>query len=282
VSASQPLATNDNEKSERNIERAGEFAAVLLAMAGHDLRQPLQVISSTYDRLASRLDTSAEWEYLQRGRLAIAQLVEQLDHLIDASRLYERAGPLQPAAVQLAPLLAGICHDNNELARQKKLRIDVLSSRTAVMSDAVLLDGVLRNLIRNAIKYTPSGGRILVGCRQRGPIVRIEVHDTGIGIPPGDLSRIFEAFHRIDTAYSDGLGLGLFIVRRAVDLLGHHVDVRSTVGRGSCFSILANAASPVGPACLQETRTGTATKHSDQEIMRNGALALPALMTCFV
>jgi signal transduction histidine kinase len=280
VSELEQAATKDDDKGVRNLQRAGEFVAVLLAMAGHDLRQPLQVISSSYGRLAKRLDAGPDWEYLQRGELAIAQLVEQLDHLVDASRLYERAGTIEPMPVPLAPLLAGICRDNGETARQKDLRFDVLSSCTVVMSDAVLLDGVLRNLIRNAIKYTPRGGRILIGCRQRGSVVRIEVHDTGIGIPPDDLTRIFEAFHRVDTTGSEGLGLGLFIVRRAVDLLGHHIDVRSTVGRGSCFAILANAAFAPADSRSQKNRNEAVTEFSDQNTGRGGALALPILMAC--
>jgi len=84
-----------------------------------------------------------------------------------------------------------------------------------VVSDAVLLDGILRNLVHNAVKYTPLGGRILVGCRRRRSHVRIEVHDTGVGIPPEHLCAIFSAFRRNDATGADGIGLGLFIVRRA-------------------------------------------------------------------
>jgi two-component system, OmpR family, phosphate regulon sensor histidine kinase PhoR len=116
----------------------------------------------------------------------------------------------------------------------------------AVMSDAVLLDGILRNLVRNAIKYTRQGGTILLGCRRRGPDVSIEVHDTGIGIPPHHLSKVFDAFHRVDSVDPNGLGLGLFVVRRAVDVLGHRIEVQSRVGRGSSFSILARVALPAG------------------------------------
>jgi signal transduction histidine kinase len=110
------------------------------------------------------------------------------------------------------------------------------------MSDALLLQGILRNLIRNAVKYTGSGGRVVVGCRRRGTLLKIEVHDNGIGIPPDKLSEIFEAFRRLDSTRADGLGLGLFVVRRAVQLLGHEIEVRSEIGRGSCFSVLAEAA----------------------------------------
>jgi two-component system, OmpR family, phosphate regulon sensor histidine kinase PhoR len=109
------------------------------------------------------------------------------------------------------------------------------------MSNSVLLDGILGNLVRNAVKYTEPGGQILIGCRRSSSDVRIDVYDTGIGMAPEQLPRIFEAFHRIDETRGDGLGIGLFVVRRAVALLGHRIEVRSAVGRGSRFSISARA-----------------------------------------
>jgi signal transduction histidine kinase len=109
------------------------------------------------------------------------------------------------------------------------------------MSDPFLLEGILRNLIYNAIKYTPAGGGIVVGCRKAKDAVRIEVHDTGIGISPGNLSKIFEAFSRLDPAASDGLGLGLFIAHHAAESLGHKIEVQSTVGRGSSFAVVIPA-----------------------------------------
>jgi signal transduction histidine kinase len=101
---------------------------------------------------------------------------------------------------------------------------------------------MLRNLIRNAIDYTPPGGAVFVTARRCGSELRIEVRDTGAGIPASALPAIFRAFQRVDESRPDGLGLGLFIVKRAADLLGHRVEVRSTEGRGSCFTIVANAA----------------------------------------
>jgi signal transduction histidine kinase len=109
------------------------------------------------------------------------------------------------------------------------------------MSNPVLLDGILRNLVRNAVKYTEPGGRILIGCRRVGRDIRIDVYDTGIGISPDHLPRIFDAFQRIDSTRPDGLGIGLFVVRRAVHLLGHRVEVRSQPGYGSRFSVFARA-----------------------------------------
>lgn len=234
-------ACHDRGRRERELQRANDFHGVLLAIAGHDLRQPLQSIMSAYEWLARRLDTSSEQEYLRRGMFAIMRLSEQLDLLIEALRLLEHSANIQAAPVALSPIFARLCRDNEELANRKGLALLAHPTRAAVVSEAVLLESILRNLIRNALKYTGPGGRVLVGCRRRGALLKIEVHDTGIGIPPDKLSRVFEAFHRLDSTRADGLGLGLFVVRRAVDLLGHSIEVRSTVGRGSCFSVLAPA-----------------------------------------
>jgi signal transduction histidine kinase len=100
---------------------------------------------------------------------------------------------------------------------------------------------MLRNLIRNAIDYTPAGGRVFVTPRRSESELCIEVRDTGVGIRANTLSTIFRAFQRADESRADGLGLGLFIVKQAADLLGHRVEVRSAEGRGSCFTVVANA-----------------------------------------
>jgi two-component system, OmpR family, phosphate regulon sensor histidine kinase PhoR len=138
-----------------------------------------------------------------------------------------------------------IC-ENADAALAKGIELRVCRTTKVVQSDATLLTAVLRNLVRNALKYTPAGGRILLGCRCRGPETCIEVIDTGVGIPADQFSTIFRAFHRLDSARADGLGIGLFVVRRIVDLLGHAIEVRSRIGRGSRFAVRARTAPEVG------------------------------------
>jgi two-component system, OmpR family, phosphate regulon sensor histidine kinase PhoR len=224
-----------------DFQRASDFQATLLGMAGHDLRQPLQVIQNAYEWLGSRVARASEKARLERGERAIARLTEQLDRLVGALRLYEHTKGMQLVDVLCADLLQRIANENEDTARAKGITLTVVRTSASVLSNPVLLDGILRNLVRNAIKYTQPGGRILIGCRNRGGDVRIDVHDTGVGMAPEHLPRIFEAFQRLDTARADGLGIGLFVVRRAVELLGHRVEVTSKVGRGSRFSILACA-----------------------------------------
>jgi signal transduction histidine kinase len=219
-----------------------DFCAVLLAIAGHDLRQPLQLIIGAHDKLAQFLRGSEQFEELARASDATAQLASMLSQLVEALRLRERSGDDLHRPVPLRPILNGLAAEFAKPTRLKGITFRVTSSRGAALSHPVLLPGMLRNLIRNAIDYTPSGGSVFVTSRRCGAVLRIEVRDTGIGIRANALSTIFRAFQRADESRPDGLGLGLFIVKRAADLLGHRIEVQSTEGRGSCFAIVANSA----------------------------------------
>jgi two-component system, OmpR family, phosphate regulon sensor histidine kinase PhoR len=126
-------------------------------------------------------------------------------------------------------------------ARRRGVDFRLLPTRAVIMSHPMLLDGILRNLARNALDHTLPGGRVLIVCIHCGPTIRIEVHDTGEGIPADQLQSIFEPFFRLDTTRSDGLGLGLFIVKQAAACIGHYIELRSAIGHGSCFSVLAQA-----------------------------------------
>ena len=217
-----------------------DFSATLLAMAGHDLRQPLQVITSAHDVLAQTLDSEEQHEELARAADATAELASMLGQLVGALQLRERSGDdLHP--LPLRPILENLAAEFAEAARLKGITLLFTAMRSTAFSHPVLLTGMLRNLIRNAIDYTPPGGGVFVTSRRRGPELRIEVRDTGVGIRANALSAIFGAFRRTDQSRTDGLGLGLFIVKHAADLLGHRVEVRSAEGRGSSFTVVANA-----------------------------------------
>lgn len=223
-------------------DRPDVFYRTLIAMAGHDLRHPLQVICSVNSLLSRRLRGIAEREYLARSRDASLQVIKQLDGLVEALRVHERGQGISPRPVFLEFLFEKLKREYAVTARDSGLRFQVVRSRAVVMSDMFLLEAILHNLIGNAIKYTPQGGKILVGCRRSKSGFRIEVHDSGIGIAPENMSKIFEAFARLESSASEGLGLGLFIVRHAAVSLGHSVDVRSIQGRGSCFTVGVSSA----------------------------------------
>jgi signal transduction histidine kinase len=221
---------------------AREFQTTLVGMMGHDLRQSLHVIQGTYSLLRSRPEQLPQQTWLDRGERAVTKLTEQLNCLVDAFYLAERTNALETSSVGLGPLFWRLRHDNEDTAIQGGIDLRAVTTSAHVASNPVLLDCVLQNLLTNAIRYTEPGGRILIGCRRSGPEIRIDVYDTGIGIPEQQMPRIFESFTRLAPERSNGLGIGLSIVRRALEVLGHRIEVRSVVGEGSLFSIYAPAA----------------------------------------
>jgi two-component system phosphate regulon sensor histidine kinase PhoR len=221
---------------------AQEFQTTIVGMMGHDLRQSLQVIQGTYSLLRSRQEEMPQQAWLDRGERAVTKLTEQLNCLVDAFYLAERANALEVSPVGLGPLFWRLRYENEDAAIQRGIDFRAFTANTHVMSNQVLLGCILRNLLTNAIRYTEPGGRILIGCRRKGSEIRIDVYDTGIGIPEHQLPRIFESFTRLAPERSNGLGIGLSIVRRALEVLGHRIEVRSVVGEGSLFSIYAPAA----------------------------------------
>ena len=192
-------------ETELDLRRVSDFHAVLLGMAAHDLRQPLQVIQSTYEWLNGRFDAEADRMRLQRGERAVAKLAEQLDQLAAALRLYQHATTMELSPVPLAPLFDSVGAENVEFARQRGIELRVRPTRAVVVSNAVILDGIVRNLVRNAIKYTNSG-RVLLSCRRRGTDMRIDIYDTGIGMSADQLPQAFEAFQRLNSTRSERPG----------------------------------------------------------------------------
>lgn len=219
-------------------ERGADLAAVLLAVAAHDLRQPLQMMQHACDSLSRGIRTRSELKQLESSQTAIDRMAQQLKDLLGALLVHERARGIEPRAVHVGPLLRQACLENREATSRKDISVRVVGTRACVLSDPLLLGVILRNLVSNAVKYTNRGGRVLVGCRHVGPTVRIDVLDTGIGIVGAAMPGLFEALTRLEPERCDGLGIGLFIVRKAADLLGHRIDVSSAPNRGSRFSIV--------------------------------------------
>ncbi|WP_342724680.1 HAMP domain-containing sensor histidine kinase [Bradyrhizobium sp. B097] len=223
---------------------AQELQTTLVGMMGHDLRQSLHVIQGTYALLRSRFEVMPQQAWLDRGERAVTKLTEQLNCLVDVFYLAERTNALEISSVGLGPLFWRLRHENEDAALQRGIDLRAVSTSACVASNAMLLGCILGNLLTNAIKYTEPGGRILIGCRRKASEIRIDVYDTGIGIPESQLPRIFDSFTRLAPERGDGLGIGLSIVRRAIEALGHRIEVRSIVGEGSLFSIYA----PTTPA----------------------------------
>jgi two-component system phosphate regulon sensor histidine kinase PhoR len=215
-----------------------DFETVLLAIAGHDMRQPLQIIQSTHELLGIGLRTSSELKYLRLGQDAIDRLKEQLAQLVTALRIQGQTG-LELTPIPVQQVLNEADRENEDAAFRKGISLRTVATDAVIKSNSFLLGAALRNLVSNAVKYTRPGGQILVGCRRTCTSLRIDVYDTGIGIPGEHVPQMFDAFTRLNTVQRDGLGIGLFIVRQALGLLGHRIEVTSSPSRGSRFSIVA-------------------------------------------
>jgi signal transduction histidine kinase len=218
------------ERRERELREATRAKTRLLAAAGHDFKQPLQTIAMSVDRLTG--DASV----LDRISRMVDRIGRSVDQLLVASRI--ELGTLQPAVreVAIGDILSEVRDICAPAAHEKDVEFRLIGSSAWVRTDPDMMLTILINLVGNAIKYTDRG-RVLIGCRRHGDQLRIEVHDTGVGIAEDQLSVIFDEFRRVETSSRKGYGLGLSIVRRTADLLGHHVIVRSTVARGSCFAV---------------------------------------------
>jgi PAS domain S-box-containing protein len=226
-------------RAKEEAERANAAKSRFLAAANHDLRQPLQTLSLNLGNLEF-LEGPQGWREVVRDMEgAIDSMGGLLDSLLDIQKLEEGRIGLDVQAVDLDRLLGRLRREFAAQAQDKELALRVVPSRLAVLSDPALLERVVQNLLSNALRYT-ARGKIVVGCRRRGRRARIEVWDTGVGVPEQALQTIFEDYYQLNNPARDrrkGLGLGLAIVRRIADLLGHRVEVRSTPGKGSVFAV---------------------------------------------
>jgi two-component system CheB/CheR fusion protein len=238
-----------------DLEAANEAKSRFLSAASHDLRQPLQVLSLLEASLAVKVHDPTARKIVSDMAQGLRVTVGILDSLVEVSQL-ERGGiKPQLGDFALADLFDSLARELGPALRDKGLELRVVRPRAVVRSDRALLERILRNLLSNAVKYTRTG-KVLIGCRHRGADVRIEVWDTGAGIGPEHLGRIFEEFYQVGNPVREagnGQGLGLTIVARMARLLGHLVSVRSTLGKGSVFTVEV----PLGNSALAPTPHGT-------------------------
>ncbi|MCK9991729.1 MAG: two-component system, sensor histidine kinase [Alphaproteobacteria bacterium] len=265
-------------------ERANRAKSRFLAAASHDLRQPLQALKLLNAALREYLLTDdIALNILNDSERALEVMDRMLNSLLDISKIDSGAIIPELADFRIGDMFKDLRGDFLLLTKQKNLGFRIVSSSAVVRTDRALLDSILRNLLGNAVRYT-SHGRILLGCRKQGESLRIEVRDTGAGIAPGELDRIFDEFYQIgapDRDSSQGLGLGLSIVRAYANLLGHPLKVQSWPGRGSVFSILIPsgdlAAAEIGRR--DDADAGTGWKQQGHRILliEDDALSLKAM-----
>jgi two-component system CheB/CheR fusion protein len=241
------------EAARRQAEMADAAKSRFLAAASHDLRQPLQTLALLQGLLARAVEGERERKMVARIGETLGAMTGMLNALLDINQI--EAGVVR-AEIELFPVNNMLEKLRDELtyqAQAKSLALRMVPCSLSIYSDPRILEQMIRNLLANALKYTKSG-KILLGCRRHDGKLRIEVWDTGIGIPDAEIQAIFDEYHQVGNEARErslGLGLGLSIVRRLGNLLGHRVRVRSRHGDGSVFSIdvalpeSATAAKPV-------------------------------------
>jgi signal transduction histidine kinase len=239
--------TAELEAAKQQAERASATKSRFLAAASHDLRQPFQAMELYREVLDARLTETGQRQALASLGAAMAGGRDLLNALLHVSTL--EAGVTVPVveAVDLRPLLSGLADEFATLAQRQGLGFRFVPCTATILTDRMLFTRMVRNLLTNALRYTAEGC-VLMGCRRCGERVRIEVWDTGPGIPPERQAEIWEEFTQLGNAERDrskGLGLGLAIVARTGKLLGHPVGLHSQPGKGSVFFVEASLAPSV-------------------------------------
>jgi len=265
--------TNDELSSARDAsERANRFKTRFFTAVGHDLLQPLHAARLSASALAEPDGDEHQRRIAERIEHALTTIEDLLKSILDISKL--EAGVLTPALrpVPLDDHFASIVLDIEPQARAKGLSMTWRRSGLTVVSDPLMLRRILQNLMVNAVQYTLRGG-IRLCARRRGPDVRIEVWDTGPGIGEADREMIFEEFQRgsaTDRPAVGGFGLGLSIVQRMAEALGHPIVLCSRVGHGTRFSVTA----PLAVGCGAPATTTAAALNTSISALTGAKIAI--------
>ncbi len=226
-------------------DKANQAKSRFLATASHDLRQPLQSLSLLNGTLQRLLADTDALEVIAQQEQAISAMSRLLNALLDISKLESGAVRPDPSDFAVSELFKQLRAEFDNMAASKGLALKVIECHDCVHTDRSLIEQILKNLISNAIKYTRRGWVTLRCMHEQAQAVRIEVLDTGIGIPQEQLRFIYDEFYQVGVPTNssrNGYGLGLSIVQRLVALLDLKLDVTSEVDKGSRFSLIVPAA----------------------------------------
>jgi signal transduction histidine kinase len=229
----------DLTRQKEALDKANDAKTHFLAAASHDLRQPMQAVVLLVESLQERITDPATRRIAANIRSSVASMAALLNAILDISKF--DAGTVKPirSHFRVATVLDRLRSSFAEQAAQRNLTLRVARCGAVIETDPILLYRILTNITTNAVRYTDRG-TVLIGCRRRADGLAIEVWDTGAGIPEDELEAIFREFHQLGNPSRDrdqGLGLGLAIVERTAQLLGHPLTVKSRVGHGSVFAI---------------------------------------------
>jgi len=277
------------------LSRLGELRARLAAVTAHELKTPLTSITAYAEVLEQQIgdpDFGHSGEFLRVIRGEADRLLRLVDRLLDSSRRGHGPALCESMPVAVGGLVEDVLRTMapQASARELQLAARVPGDLPSIEGDSDLVRQVLVNLIGNALKFTPAGGRVVLTAREDAAMVRLSVTDNGAGIPPHELRAIFQSFYRTRAASpTEGVGLGLSIVKDIVGLHGGHLDVQSRFGRGSTFSVLlpkqlhftegdtALTAAGIDPALQQRLCGGTLHLIAELAASRGVAIMLPGI-----
>jgi len=231
------------EEQLANEQRLALLQRNFVSMASHEFRTPLTIIDGHARRLDKVKDAVLPAEIGERVgkiRSAVLRMTHLIDNLLNSSRLFDGGTGLyfHPAEMDMATLLQEVCQLHREIVPGSQITERFAPAPMRIVGDAKLLFQVFSNLLANAIKYSPGGGAIEVEATAAAAEVVVAIADRGIGIPPSDLDRLFERYHRgSNVSGIVGTGVGLYLVKMAVELHGGSVEVKSQEGEGSRFTI---------------------------------------------
>ncbi len=242
--ANQQLTLARDEAERANRFKTGFFTAV-----GHDLLQPLHAARLSISALGEIHHDPQHTRLIGQVDHALSTVEELLRTILDLSKL--ESGALRPSfqAVEILDLFRSVLVDLEPIARDKGLELSMRTREVTVTSDPLMLRRILQNLLANAVQYTERG-RVLLASRRRGAQLRIDVWDTGPGISPSEQTKIFEEFHRGaagQRSHAGGFGIGLAIIARMGEALGHRIELCSRVGQGTRFSLYVPLAEDAFP-----------------------------------
>ena len=226
------------------LSRLGELRARLAAVTAHELKTPLTSITAyaeVLEQQAGDPNFVHAGEFLRVIRGEADRLLRLVDRLLDSSRSGRMPALAEPQPVAAGALIEDVLQAMAPQATARDLQLvgRVPDELPSIDGDSDLIRQILVNLLGNALKFTPAGGRVTLAAREDSSMVRLEVTDNGPGIPPRELRAIFQSFYRTRAAgQTEGVGLGLSIVKEIVNLHGGHIDVHSRYGRGATFGVL--------------------------------------------
>jgi signal transduction histidine kinase len=227
------------EQARAKADAANHDKTRFLAAASHDLLQPLNAARLYTSTLIERAKSTAFADLANSIEASLTAVEDIMSALLDISRIDSGALKPAPGPMAAADLLRKIEVEFGPMARERNIALRIVASRASIVADRTLVGRIVQNLVSNAIKYTPAGGKVLVGFRRRGARLRIDVVDSGIGFNRDQHKLLFAEFSRLERAarMAQGLGLGLSIVQRLVAALGLTLELDSVEGKGSRFSL---------------------------------------------